>query len=417
MLTAWIESNLFGCGGISAVLLPLRLPPCGLLEFFHDDRAALALVRGAELGRTAFVSTFLPLIPETVLRKHVPPPLLNMFGAAVYKAIVCGHADTLAALCDDPRLSSFPRETVTSALHAALRSSDVSASCVARVMDLRSTPLALNAHEKDSALHIYMSTFQKAQPMSHKEREASSETLKAFVDHCFFLSHDIIRVMSWCTPALAERLEQKFPKQVFDCCLTLLRSRQHVLIAEASLQRIITASMTHAGPTKNKVALVSQAMSVAIEDKYRELLTWLLQLPCACKALLNSSVLRSAIVSGHADVVALILADPRAVPFANAAELALRSAKLFPIADLLLADRRVVPVCSHSWDTAAPRFRENHRVIPSHVIKMADFVKTCMLPRAVAVRAAREDAKAAGQGVDGKRNEAEAKARVTALLL
>ena len=415
MLQSWIDGDEFQRCNIDAVLLcPLSLPAFESLRFFFDERCTAAFVRSAALGHASSVSTFLRVLPDTVLSRTLPAPSLCQFGAAVEQAIYNGHVDTLRVLLCYARNPCFERNIV-SVLNATLDFCDgrtTHMSTFAYLLSLRGKHEAFSLSETRDLLRNFLCKPPNA---------CTTALLDLFLDYaieCFSVL-EIQQAIYIATPALTRRLEKAFPNFMFQICIQNLSSQKPewcAKLAESSLCRILSAQDSSKHPSRMILPWFVHSICTAIEKRNSNLLAWLLSRPCACIALLDDCVLKVAVQQSQSDLVALILADPRAVPFPRAIEVALQKSELFPIADQLLRDPRVIPIASFSvWQRIPERYQQSNLVISASEISIDDFNSTkCALRRAQTVRCARKEAECAGQGSEGAFHEIAARERVFA---
>ena len=154
----------------------------------------------------------------------------------------------------------------------------------------------------------------------------------------------------------------------------------------------------------------------------QRLLHFFLSLPCAPDMLLRENVLKTAVSQYEINIVQLVLADPRCLPPRDLLELdffpsRLPNAKKTALLKLLLGDSRVLPVVSENvFRGMDEQFKKTHAVIPCNVIPKRVFEKSCELPRALKIRAARVQAKAANRGNSKKKNIVDARKRIQAFV-
>lgn len=155
-----------------------------------------------------------------------------------------------------------------------------------------------------------------------------------------------------------------------------------------------------------------------------KLLRFVLGLSCAPQLLLREDVFEAAVrhgkMHGNLSIVRLCLEDPRCLPHRTIVDVLGRDKHNKTQTDLLkllLSDPRVIPVASNAvFDAADVELKASHALIPSKVISRQRFEKACELPRAIAVRAARAQAKAARAGSVGKEHALRALQRVQAFV-
>ena len=349
----------------------------------------------------------------------------SLLSTMLVDAAKAGHDDVLTELLDNPHvirccgigLLGIFSHVIYCALVAAVRCGQ--ARCVATLLSLPLLKDMLDSVHTRTAL----ATALNAAPIC-------PAVVDAFIEHApsSFGHVECEIAFSRCDDACFAAVESACPTFVFRVALKLLEQGRNAR-AEACIMRVL---LNDKSVRSLCARYLEDAIVLSIKIRHRPLLAWLLMRPFACDAILRDAVLRTAVQTNSEDILRLVLADPRARPVAAVGISALGCATLTPrtfaVADILLADPRVVPIVGAAqWLTLPERYRAGHRIIPNNVITAAQFEKACELQaydlqacdlqRALAVRAARKAAVDAGRGAAGTRHKIEARARLAEFVL